>query len=138
LGDGARVAQTRVKKCKVYLEGAFPKEKVQDVVKWAMDKLLTGWLAGFLASRSQQAHKITALGKDTQDGLAFAVVLAALTKNKTDDLASMSEGERLMTVADLAAKLGLDVSPTGLQSGSYWQHYVLAASLLLKATEIVW
>jgi len=135
-----RVAmETRVKKAKVYLEGAFPKEKVADLLRWPMEKVLGGWLSSFIGGRGHAGVKIASLANDCKDGLAYVVVLAALLKRKdAADVAALAPKERLAAVEKMAAELGLDAVADGLASGAYWQHYLLAAQLLVKASEVIW
>jgi len=125
--------ETRVKKLKVYLEGAFPKEKVADVVKFPMEKLLCQWLQGFCSTRGHQI-KPQSLTNDLKDGLAYAVVLSALLK-AGPSAAGLAAPERLAAVQELAQQAHLDADAGGLSRGVYWQHYILAASLLIKAGE---
>lgn len=113
LWEVARVSlESRVKKAKVYLEGAFPKEKVVDLVKWPIEKILTSWLVGFCDTRKHQV-KVTSLASDLKDGLAYAVVIGAITK-KGADLIAQSPEQRLAGVVRLAKELGLDASAEGL------------------------
>lgn len=47
----------------VYLENVFPKEKITDLVKWPIEKLLTAWITAHTAT-IQQPVKVAALPND--------------------------------------------------------------------------
>jgi len=115
----------------VYLETVFPDTKIQDVLKWSGEQLLTQWATKFLASHGS-SRKVDSLTADLKDGEALAAILRALSQAPSDASAG--------AIAEAANKMdgGAIASAKGIEQGVQWQMYVLLATLFLKASTQVW